>query len=71
MEIPRAEESDSGMYYCFVTNAFGFKYKNAYLEVIPSKEISHPTSTTTSTTTSTSWDSKCDALFIDCGDGYK
>ena len=60
LEIPRAEVSDSGMYYCFVTNAFGFKYKNAYLEVVPVNVISQPTPTTTSTATSSSWDSKFD-----------
>jgi len=70
LEIPRAEVSDSGMYYCFVTNAFGFKYKNAYLEVVPVNVISQPTPTTTSTATSSSWDTgltilvACLAIFV-------
>ena len=57
LEISQAEESDAGMYYCFVTNVFGFKYKNAYLEVIPNKKFIHPTSTTTPHYSSPSWDS--------------
>ncbi len=35
--ISDASEADAGMYYCFVTNTIGYKYKNAYLTVLPSK----------------------------------
>ena len=37
MEIPQSTLQDSGMYICFVKNPSGFKFKSAYLTVIPSK----------------------------------
>lgn len=37
--IPKATEADAGMYYCFVTNNIGYKYKHAYLTVIPGKTL--------------------------------
>ena len=37
MEIPQSSLQDSGMYICFVKNPSGFKFKSAYLTVIPSK----------------------------------
>ena len=37
MEIPESTLQDSGMYICFVKNPSGFKFKSAYLTVIPSK----------------------------------
>ena len=37
MEIPQSSLQDSGMYICFVKNPSGFKFKSAYLNVIPSK----------------------------------
>ena len=36
LTIEDASEADEGMYYCVVTNTIGFKYKNAYLTVVPS-----------------------------------
>ena len=39
MEIPRSELEDSGMYICFVKNPSGYKFKSAYLNVVPSKYI--------------------------------
>ena len=39
MEIPQSSIQDSGMYICFVKNPSGFKFKSAYLTVIPSKLI--------------------------------
>ena len=36
MEIPRSSLEDSGMYICFVKNPSGYKFKSAYLTVIPS-----------------------------------
>ena len=39
LEIPNADASDAGMYYCFVTNLKGYKFKGAYISVIASKEI--------------------------------
>jgi hypothetical protein len=35
--IPETGESDGGMYICFVKNPVGYKFKNAYLTVVPSK----------------------------------
>ena len=32
--IQDASQADAGMYYCFVTNPRGYKFKNAYLTVI-------------------------------------
>ena len=37
MEISESSLQDSGMYICFVKNPSGFKFKSAYLTVIPSK----------------------------------
>ena len=37
MEIPQSSLEDSGMYICFVKNPSGYKFKSAYLTVIPSK----------------------------------
>ena len=39
MEISESSLQDSGMYICFVKNPSGFKFKSAYLTVIPSKYI--------------------------------
>jgi len=33
--IASADSSDSGAYYCFVTNTIGYKYKSAFLSVLP------------------------------------
>ncbi len=38
--ISEATESDAGMYYCFVKNPIAYKFKNAYLTVVPSKSLS-------------------------------
>ena len=35
--IAEATESDAGTYYCFVKSAIGYKFKSAYLTVVPSK----------------------------------
>jgi hypothetical protein len=35
MEIPKSSLQDSGMYICFVKNPSGYKFKSAYLTVIP------------------------------------
>ena len=35
--ISEASEADGGMYICFVKNQVGYKFKNAYLTVVPSK----------------------------------
>jgi hypothetical protein len=39
LEIPRAADADAGMYYCFVTNSWGYKFKNAYLTVGNSSKL--------------------------------
>lgn len=33
--IPEADANDSGMYYCFIKKPVGYKFKNAYLTVMP------------------------------------
>ena len=35
--IAETNEADAGMYICFVKNQVGYKFKNAYLTVVPSK----------------------------------
>jgi hypothetical protein len=35
--IGEATEADGGLYICFVKNPVGYKFKNAYLTVEPSK----------------------------------
>ena len=35
--IAEATEADGGTYYCFVKSAIGYKFKSAYLTVVPSK----------------------------------
>ena len=37
MIIDAAVPTDAGTYYCFVKNPLGYKFKGAYLNVIPSK----------------------------------
>lgn len=45
LTISEVKESDAGMYYCFVRNIIGYRYKNAYLTVLSRKFIiiNHPT----------------------------
>ena len=38
MIIDAAVPTDAGTYYCFVKNPLGYKFKGAYLNVIPSKQ---------------------------------
>jgi len=33
--IASADSNDAGAYYCFVTNTIGYKYKSAFLSVLP------------------------------------
>lgn len=33
--IPHATEEDAGMYICLGANVIGFRYKSAFLEVLP------------------------------------